>query len=103
MKTEKERINELHKKVRELRKKQDRRRLMLSGGASTVLAVLLLAVMLRIDKFYGSITGSQFAGSSLLSENAGGYVLAAVIAFFAGVILTAVIYRYRRNKGRKTR
>ena len=98
MKTEAERINDLHKRARKLRRQRDRRGLMLTGGASAVLAVLLIAVMLRTDKIYQSITGSGFAGASLLSESAGGYVLAAVIAFFAGVIITAVIYRHRKRK-----
>ena len=35
----------------------------------------------------------QMNGSSLLGESAGGYILAAVIAFFAGVIITVVCYR----------
>ncbi len=97
MKTETERIEELHKRARKLRREQDKRGLMLSGGASALLTVLLIAVMLRTDRVYQSITGSGFAGASLLSESAGGYVLAAVIAFFVGVILTVVIYKSRKK------
>ena len=97
MKSETERIDELHKRVRKLRRQQDRRGLVLSGGASALLAVILIAVMLRTDRVYQSITGSSLAGASLLSESAGGYVLAAVIAFFVGVILTVVIYRSRKK------
>ena len=98
MRTDKERINRLHERARELQKKKERLVLAVSGGASTLLTVLLIAVMLRTDRVYQSIAGNGFTGSSLLSESAGGYVLAAVIAFFIGVVITAVIYRYRRRK-----
>ena len=33
----------------------------------------------------------------MLFENAGGYVLAAIIAFMAGVLITAAIIRKRKN------
>jgi hypothetical protein len=35
-------------------------------------------------------------GASLPIDGGGGYVLAAVLAFFAGVIVTAAILRYRK-------
>ncbi len=98
MRSETERIDELHKRVRKLRRQRDKRGLVISGGVSVLLAVFLVAVMLRTDRVYQSITGSGLAGSSLLSESAGGYVLAAVIAFFIGVIVTAVIYKSRKKK-----
>ena len=98
MRTDTERISRLHTRARELKKKKDRLSLTLSGGASALLTVLLITAMLRTDKAYQSVSGSGFTGSSLLSESAGGYVLAAVIAFFIGVIITAVIYRYRKKK-----
>ena len=98
MRSETERIDELHKRVRKLRRQRDKRGLVISGGVSVLLAVFLIAVMLRTDRVYQSITGSGLVGSSLLSESAGGYVLAAVVAFFIGVIVTAVIYKSRKNK-----
>ena len=98
MRTEDERIQRLHMRARELKKKKERLELTLSGGASVLLTVLLVAVMLRTDRVYQNLVGSGFTGSSLLSESAGGYVLAAVIAFFIGVVITAVIYRYRKRK-----
>lgn len=96
MRTQKERIQKLHMRAMELKKQRARRRLAVTGGASCFLAVLLIAVMLRTNSVYQSIAGSGFAGSSLLSDSVGGYVLAAVIAFFIGVIITAVIYKTRK-------
>ena len=98
MRTDDERIEELHRRTEKLKKKRERRILAVSGSVSCLLAVLLIAVMLKTDRVYQSIAGSGFAGSSLLSDSAGGYVLAAVIAFFAGVILTALIYRSRKKR-----
>ena len=49
------------------------------------------------DRTPESAVEGQFTGASMLSESAGGYVLIAVIAFFAGVIITAVLLRSRRK------
>lgn len=37
-------------------------------------------------------------GATLLGDSAGGYVLAAVIAFTLGVIVTAILYRNRKRR-----
>lgn len=97
MRTAEERIKKLHKRANELERQRSERQMMGLGGVSAVLATVLLTVMIRMDALTNSIDSGQFAGSSLLSESAGGYVLAAVIAFFIGVILTAVIFRYRKR------
>ena len=97
MRTTEERIEKLHRRAEQLERQRNRRQLMGLGGLSAGLAVLLLAVMIRMDVLTNSIDGSRYTGSSLLSESAGGYVLAAVFAFFIGVILTAVIFRYRKR------
>lgn len=98
MRTQDERILKLHNRAKELKKQKEMRGLAISGSVSVFFAVLLVAVMLRTDSIYQSIAGSGFTGSSLLSENAGGYVLAAVAAFFIGVIITAIIYKCRKKK-----
>lgn len=97
MRTAEERIRKLHKRANELERQKSKHQMMGLGGVSAILAAALLAVMIRMDALTNSIDNGQFTGSSLLGESAGGYVLAAVIAFFIGVILTAVIFRYRRR------
>ena len=98
MRTEEERIRELHKRAGELRKKREVRRLAGLGSVSAFLVCLLAVSLSRADGLSESIGGSSFAGSSLLSNSAGGYVLAAVMAFFAGVIITAFIFRHRKRQ-----
>ena len=49
--------------------------------------------MLMISSFGGlqhEVKPTGFAGASLLADSAGGYVLAAVIAFMAGVIVMVI-------------
>lgn len=97
MRTTEERIRHLHRRARELGRQRDQRRLTGLGSASVFFAVLLTAMLTQMDGVFQSVPGEQYAGASLLDETAGGYVLAAVIAFFVGVLLTAAIFRYRQR------
>ncbi len=102
MRTQEERIEALHRRARELEKQRCGRQMAGLGGISVFLAALLTFVVQMTDQKPQSFREDQFAGSSLLSESAGGYVLAAVIAFFAGVVITAVCIRMRQRKSEKT-
>ena len=97
MRTPEERISELHKRAGQLRRQKDRRQIAGLGGVSAFFAVLLTSALVQADGLPQSVSEGQFTGSSLLSEATGGYILAAVLAFFAGVIITVVIFRYRRK------
>ena len=98
MRTTEERIELLHRRTREMERQRSNRQVAGFGGASALLALLLIAVMIQTIGLTPSGTDDSFTGSSLLGESAGGYVLAAVIAFFVGVIVTAVCYRMRHKK-----
>lgn len=97
MRTAEERIEKVHRRVKALERQRVKQQLAGFGSASAVLVVVLAVVMQRVGGLSISVTEDPYAGSSLLSESAGGYVLAAVIAFFIGVILTVVCLRYRRR------
>lgn len=60
------------------------------------LFLCLLGLTPAFDTGHG-LTGDVSAGASLLSDGAGGYVLTAVLAFMAGVILTAVLLRRKKK------
>ena len=100
MRSPKERLALMHRRAGELKRKEDRRRLVTAGGASLGLFAVLLGAILSAARggFAGYGTGGTFAGASLLPEGAGGYVLTAVIAFTAGVIVTAVLRWYRKRQ-----
>ena len=97
MRTAEERISKLHKRAEQLQRQKDRRQIAGLGSMSAFFAVLLTAILFQEVGLSQGVSEGQFTGSSLLSDVAGGYVLAAVLAFFAGVIITAVIFRYRRK------
>ncbi len=104
MKTTGQRITEMHRKALKMDRRRERN--ILSGLA--VFSCLLLGGLIRgIYAFIGTPLGGTtgpdaFTGSSLLDESAGGYVLAAILAFMAGVCLTVAILRYRyRSKEQK--
>ena len=98
MRTTEERIELMHIRAKAMGQSAARRRLAGIGSVSVILTAVLLTVIQQLNGAAISISEDPYTGSSLLSENTGGYVLAAVIAFFIGVIITALIFRYR-NKG----
>ena len=75
---------------------------MLSGAAGSLLVLLVLAVAVLPGGAAAVYSGSVY-GSFLLSQEAGGYVLAAVIAFALGVVVTMLCLRYRSLKQRKSK
>ena len=97
MRTQIERIDMLHKRAGELERQRARSRAVCWGSISACLSVLLITCMVMAERVMHDSADIQMSGSSLLGESAGGYVLTAVIAFFVGVIITAVIYRYRKR------
>ena len=72
----------------------------LSGASGALLAVLVVVIGL----FPGSGTASAGSvyGAFLLSREAGGYVLAAVIAFALGVTVTLLSLKQKRKNSEKS-
>ncbi len=97
-----ERIRRVHQRAAGLRKERDRRILLASGGMSSVLFVLLVALTADLQRPAEGVTEGFFGASSLLSEGAGGYVMVAVLAFMLGTAVTIMLTRYRKMK-RNTR
>lgn len=93
-----EKLNRMHQRAAEIKRQEDRSRLRALGSLSGVLLVCLVVVLQQLQSLHHEMLMGQSTGSSLLDESAGGYVLAAVIAFIAGVIITTVIYK-NRNRG----
>lgn len=98
MRTQEERIRQLHIRASEIQRQADRKKTAGFGGFCIGVFVLLLISMIRVNSLLQNVMNVDMQGSSLLNESTGGYVIAAITAFFAGVIITAVIFRYRKNK-----
>lgn len=90
MRTTEEIVRAVHVRANALRRKQEKTRLVLTGGAGTVLAGLLVLMISSFGGLQHEVRPTEFAGASLLADSAGGYVLAAVVAFMAGVIVMVV-------------
>lgn len=94
-----ERVAALHLRMAALRERRERRKTAALGAGCAGLTVCLAALI-----FGGSHTGGTagaYTGATMLFEDAGGYVLAAVLAFMLGVIVTVLCIRCRakRNSG----
>jgi membrane protein implicated in regulation of membrane protease activity len=85
-------------RTRSLRRDQERRRdAGLLSACCALCACLLLALT---DGGAGHVPG--FYGSALLYGSAGGYVLAGVSAFAAGVVVTVLCIKYKKKQDRET-
>ena len=96
MKTNEERITALHSRAKRL---SDERKLKTYGSLSVLLSAVLIAVMTRIEVSYQTAYGSSFAGTSMFGEDAGAYVLVAVISFTAAVCITVYCMRRKNRQG----
>ena len=94
------RITLVKQRVRENTRRRQRRGIYGLSGA----CMLLFAVMIQTA---GTVVGpGQTAawgafGAMLLREDAGGYVLVAVVSFAAAVAITALCFRLRIRENRK--
>ena len=95
-----ERLERLHGRADVLKKKRDMVRLRGMGGITGALAVCLVMLLAVHGRSGHDITETGYAATSMLSESAGGYVLVAIIAFAAGVVLTVLLKRRGRNSSR---
>ena len=92
-----ERLERMHARACELRKARDRKINDLLKSASALLFACLITVMSLLNGLHMPVEPGGNTGSSLLDSSAGGYVLAAVLAFALGVVLTLVLTRRNRK------
>ena len=97
MMTSQERVTSLHERMKALQRTQERRKTAALGASCHVLMICLLLLIFSGASHSGG-TASLYSGAVLMFENAGGYVLTAVVAFVVGVIITAVIIWNRERK-----
>ena len=98
MRSTEERIDLMHRRAEELRKRREKVILAGIGTMSALLGIILIVFTGYSIGAPGTVTDTAMAGTSLLSESAGGYVLVAVAAFFAAVLCTVAYLKYRKRK-----
>ena len=96
MMTNEERIQALHGRIRALRRVRERRKTAALGAGSGVLSVCLLFLVFGGGTHPGGPAG-LYSGATMLFEGAGPYVLIAVVAFMAGVVVSVALIRNRRK------
>lgn len=97
MMTNEERIQALHARVAALQRQRERRKTGAIGAASVALTVCLLFMVFSGGMHPGGAAG-LYSGATMLFEGAGPYVLIAVVAFMAGVIVTVALIRSRKKE-----
>ena len=101
MRSTEERIDLMHAKVQEMHRVHDKKLITVLGGASVLMALILIVFTAYMVGAPGAITDTAMAGTSMLSESAGGYVLVAVVSFIVAVMITVACLKMQQ-KGKKT-
>ena len=94
-----ERVTALHDKMDARRRRLEQRKTAVIGAAATVLGICRILFIYGVGMAYGIGTAGMSSGSMMLFENAGAYVLVAIIAFVAAVIITVLCIRYHNKNG----
>ena len=94
------RVALVKQRVRENTRRRQRREV---GGLSAVCLLLLAALMESADALIapGQTAAWSAFGAMLLREDAGGYVLVAVVSFAAAAVITALCFRLRSRENRR--
>ena len=89
-----ERVQILHARMDALRRRRERHRTAALSATGVVLAVCLILLVFSGGGVGFPPVSAPYSGSTMLLDNAGGYVLVAMIAFFLGVVVTTAIRRH---------
>ena len=93
-----EALEMIFQRSKEIHARRERRVTGILSAATATLAVLLIGtVFLLKGQGIAEATASDF-GAFLLPSEAGGYVLAGVIAFVLGIAIALITIRYRGRK-----
>ena len=94
------RVALVKQRVREnTRRRQRREAISLSAACMLLFAVLTQAAGIVVGP--GQTAAWGVFGAMLLREDAGGYVLVAVVSFAAAVVITALCFRLRSKENRR--
>ena len=100
--TDEERIQELHRKMAARKRLKENIRTLASGVSSLILFTGLLVLIGSTGLTHRGATAGLYSGATLLFESAGSYVLTALIAFMAGVVITVILKTVSGNNTGET-
>lgn len=93
----KTRVERVNKKAGQLSRKRRKRKILTYELTSAALALSLIYCIGKFPHTYKSGTISDSCGSILLTDGISGYVLTAVAAFTAAVVLTLVCQKFKHK------
>ena len=94
--TAEQRVTALHMKMEQKIREREHQFDRTLGAVCAGLSMCLLLLIFGGSAEVGSTAG-LFSGAIMLFENAGAYVLTAVIAFMAGVLITVVLKKFKNG------
>ena len=94
------RVALVKQRVRENNRRRQRRGIY---GLSAACMLLFAVLMQAADAFvvHGQTAAWGSFGAMLLREDAGGYVLVAIVSFAAAVVITVLCFRFRIRENRR--
>ena len=98
MRSQQERLKQLHKRAAELNEQKERRTLNALRATSVFLFICLTGIISVFSGLQNPAGLEGYTGSSLLDVSTGGYVLTAVVAFAAAVVITVICFRFKNRK-----
>ena len=98
--TAEERVASLHARMEARQRERERRKTSALGAACAVLTVCLLALVFGGTASHRGGAAGMYSGAIMLFENAGAYVLTALIAFAVGSLATLLGLRHRERAAR---
>lgn len=90
-------LSEIRRRSEQIVIRRERRTCRRLSGAAGILLVLLLLVITVLPGKTATGSAEGVYGAFLLSPEAGGYVLAGVIAFALGIVITLLCLRYTQK------
>ncbi len=91
------RVEILHKKMSDRKLMKERRKTGVIGVASMILTLCLIFIVFNDGMLHSGGPPGLYSGSTMLFAEAGPYILVAIGAFMAGVIVTILIKRYKKR------
>ena len=98
MRTQEERIAVLHERMAARERARKQRRVYALRAAAVAIAACLLLVIYGGGVARQGGTVGLYSGATLFFENAGAYVLVALLAFMAGAAVTVACIRKQRKE-----
>ena len=98
MRTDEERLSELHDRIKARRRMLERRKTSVIGAACTAITACLLLLIFGEGKAHNAGVVGIYTGATMLFEGAGAYVLVAVLAFMIGTAVTLICLRRQKNR-----